>query len=496
MIMNATRSLVLPDNIFQTIFEKSPGSLLVKADLPDFTIMAASDAFLSISSIIREDVVGRSFFDVFPTENDPNKTVNTFNIFCEVVKKRKVVEVPDFRFDVYDSFTNKSETHYWSCSNTPIFGADNNVAYILKTVVDITGEIRAKKAAIESGNRLRLVTEAAALATWELELKDQSFTYSPRLVEIFGHSLGTSITLEQIRSQINAEDMKNIIAKAYREALATGNYLYVVRVLWPDGSLHWIKTQGVVIWGEEKTALRMMGTILDITESKSDEIRKNDFIAMASHELKTPLTSIKAYLQMVAKRLNEINDSFVTNAVSKSLYQVNKMADLIHGFLDLSKLESGKLQLNPQSFDINELIDEVIAETDLTSPGTLINFDRNEIILATADREKIEQVIRNFISNAIKYSDKGSEIAIHCKKTAEDVQVSVTDKGIGIKPKDQERLFQRFYRVESEKMKNIAGFGIGLYLSSEIIQRHRGKIGVQSDENKGATFYFSLPLTT
>jgi len=258
--------------------------------------------------------------------------------------------------------------------------------------------------------------------------------------------------------------------------------------------MHWIKTQGIVIYDDKRRPARMLGTVMDITESKRDEIRKNDFIAMASHELKTPLTSLKAYIQMLSKKLAAFDDDFVRNALEKANYQVNKMTDLIHGFLDLSKLESGKLQLKKELFDMNKLIEDTIEETNLTMPGNNIKFHPGESIAVNADRDKICQVISNFLSNAIKYSNKGSEIIVGSKKSNDNVVVSVKDEGIGIKAKDQEKLFQRFYRVESDKMKNISGFGIGLYLSSEIIQRHKGKIGTESDEGKGATFYFSLPL--
>jgi two-component system CheB/CheR fusion protein len=267
-----------------------------------------------------------------------------------------------------------------------------------------------------------------------------------------------------------------------------------VRIYWPDGSLHWIKVQGIVVSNEKKVPIIMLGTILDITESKSDEIRKNDFIAMASHELKTPLTSLKAYIQLLSKKLDQSNDSFTSNALSKANYQVNKMTDLIHGFLDLSRLEPGKLKLKAQFFEINKLIKDIVAETVATNPTHLIEFEPKEVITVAADREKIGQVVSNFLSNAAKYSERGSKIIITSKKIDGNVEVKVTDEGIGIKARHQEKLFQRFYRVENEKMKNVSGFGIGLYLSNEIIQRHGGKIGVESIEDKGSTFYFSLPL--
>jgi len=484
----------LPKDIFQTIFEKSPGSLLVAADPPCFTIIAASDTYLAITSSERDAIVGKSFFESFPDDESFEDENSARKVFTRVIGTRQKIDVPNYRFDVLNPETKQREAHYWSCCNTPIFDDNNDVAYVLNTVVDISEEVRATEAAIENENRLRLAADAAALGTWELNLKDMNFIYSPRLVEIFGYPAEVAIALNDIREQVNADDMQNIVIKSYHEALINGKYLYEVRIYWPDGSLHWIKVQGIVVNNEKKAPIVMLGTVLDITESKSDEIRKNDFIAMASHELKTPLTSLKAYIQLLSKKLDHANDSFISTALSKANYQVNKMTDLIHGFLDLSRLEPGKLKLKVQFFEMNKLIRDIVAESVATNPTHVIEFQSQDMITVAADREKIGQVVSNFLSNAAKYSERGSKITITSRKIDGNIEVKVTDEGIGIKPKHQERLFQRFYRVENEKMKNVSGFGIGLYLSSEIIQRHSGKIGVESAEDKGSTFYFSLPL--
>jgi len=484
----------LPENIFQVIFEKSPGSLLVKADAPRFTIAAASDSYLKITHTTRKDITGRGFFEVFPNDAGFDEQTNARHIFKKVAETGKPIEVPAYRYDIFNSDLNQNEVKYWSCCNTPILAADGKVAYILNTVVDITEEVKAREAAIESEDRLRMATEAAQLATWDLNLQDQTFIYSPRLSEIFGHPADKVISLKDIREQVDKADMETVVLKAYNKALKTGSYLYEVRIYWPDGSLHWIKTQGVLLTDRNKQPLRMLGTILDTTETKRDEIRKNDFIAMASHELKTPLTSLKAYLQLLSKRLASSGDSFIINSLAKAGQQVNKMTDLIYGFIDLSKLEPGKLQLSLQDFELNELIADCVSDINQTNPGHVIDFKPKNKINVYADKDKIRQVAGNFLSNAIKYSNKGSRIAITIKKLKNAVKVSVTDEGIGIKPKDQEKLFQRFYRVENPRMKNISGFGIGLYLANEIIQLHKGKIGVESEEGKGSTFYFSLPL--
>jgi len=494
--MADTSTANLPEGLLQLLFEKSPGSLLVKADAPRFTIAAASDAYLRITSVKREDVVGKGFFEVFPdTEDDPDDETTARKAFTEVIATGEKVDVPVYRYDMTNPQTGKAEEHYWSCSNIPIPRSDGKVDYILNTVVDITGEVKAKEVAIESENRLLMAAEATGLAFWVLDINEIDFSFSPQMVTIFGHPPETEISLSFIRNQVHPDDMQHVVLKAYYEALKTGLYEYEVRIFWPDESLHWIRTKGMVQFNDKGQPERMLGTIVDITESKRDEIRKNDFIAMASHELKTPLTSLKAYIQLLEVKLTGVmTDPFVGNSLTKALNQVNKMTALIHSFLDLSNIEPGKLQLKKQVFGINKLVQDVISESRVIAGSHNLKFESKESVDVNADKEKIGQVISNFISNAIKYSPKGSTVTLAVETAGSNVQVSVTDEGIGIKPKDQEKIFQRFYRVDDDDMKHISGFGIGLYLSSEIIHRHRGKIDVKSTEGKGSTFSFSLPL--
>jgi two-component system, OmpR family, sensor histidine kinase VicK len=173
---------------------------------------------------------------------------------------------------------------------------------------------------------------------------------------------------------------------------------------------------------------------------------------------------------------------------------VNKMTSLIYGFLDLSKIEAGKLKLNLSRFDINTIIDEVIAESSPIAPAHTIMFNKGEPLTVKADAEKVSQVLVNFISNAVKYSPKHSTIKVAAVKQGTSVKVMVIDEGIGIDVKHQQHIFERFYRVDNPETKGFSGFGIGLYLSAEIIKLHKGFIGVESDGHKGSAFYFILPL--
>jgi two-component system CheB/CheR fusion protein len=485
---------VLPDEIFKIIFEKSPGSLLVKADAPHFTIMAANEAYLTITNATREIIIGKGFFQVFPDDDDdPSDESGARKTFTKVVQTGLKIDIPTYRYDTRDPETGDYKIRYWSCSNVPFNGPDGKVAYILNTIAEITGEVNAKEAAIESENRLRLAAEATGFATFDWDFKDEVRLCSPQLAELFGHPADSRLSsIDVFQKQVLPEDQQ-IITDAYQEAKKSGIYAYDVRVVWPDNSIHWLSIKGKLVIDERQKPIRMLGTVIDVTEIKRDEIRKNDFIAMASHELKTPLTSIKSYIQILSKKLASDNDAFINNVLSKANNQVNKMTDLIHGFLDLSKLESGKLQLKPELFDINKLIEDCISELLQSTYSHTVIFNNSGNLNVTGDREKLGQVIGNFLSNAVKYSAKETKIIVKCTINDGYVVVSVTDEGVGIKLKDQKKVFYRFYRVDNEKIKNVSGFGIGLYLSTEIIQCHKGKVWVESTEGVGSTFYFSIP---
>lgn len=234
----------------------------------------------------------------------------------------------------------------------------------------------------------------------------------------------------------------------------------------------------------------------DITEKKLDETRKSDFIGMVSHELKTPLTSLSAIIQVTNAKLKSGGDSFLMNAMEKANQQVRRMTAMINGFLNISRLESGKMHIEKQRFDIGVLIADIIDEASLTARTDLIRFERCPTITVNADRDKIGSVISNLISNAIKYSPAAASVEIACDTRDGQVIVSVKDEGMGIKPEDLRKIFDRYYRVEGDQTRHIAGFGIGLYLSSEIIARHGGKVWAESEPGAGSTFYFSLPQGT
>jgi two-component system sensor histidine kinase VicK len=170
------------------------------------------------------------------------------------------------------------------------------------------------------------------------------------------------------------------------------------------------------------------------------------------------------------------------------------MNALINGFLNVSRLESGKLEIWRKSFDLIILINELLEEVRLAFNSHDFSFEHQAPVHIFADRDKIGSVISNLLSNAVKYSPGKESVKMFCSIQSNEVMVSIQDDGIGIHPKDLKRIFDRYYRSSSDNTRNISGFGVGLYLSAEIIHLHRGRIWVESEKGKGSTFRFTLPL--
>jgi len=362
-------------------------------------------------------------------------------------------------------------------------------------VMDITQQYLANQNLTRAEESLRMAIAAADSGTYSINTKTFDFFASPRLKELFGFNRDEEMTYEACIAQIR-EDYRPLVQQMVANSASNGDKFemeYPV-IGFHDGKQRWLRGIGTLQRDSNGSDAFFTGIINDITEQKADEQRKNDFIGMVSHELKTPLTSLTAIVQVANGKLKNSEDSFLAGAMEKANLQVKRMSKMINGFLNVSRLESAKLLIDKKEFNMRQLIEDVVKETALTVSThtiTLLPFDN---INVNADADKIESVVTNLISNAVKYSPKGTTVEINCKLEADKVQVSVKDEGIGLAPEDKAKVFDRYFRVESSTTRHISGFGIGLYLSAEIIQRHNGKIWVDSESGKGATFYFSLPM--
>ncbi|MBV9711631.1 MAG: PAS domain S-box protein [Ktedonobacteraceae bacterium] len=237
-----------------------------------------------------------------------------------------------------------------------------------------------------------------------------------------------------------------------------------------------------------------IGFVLDISERKELEKRKDEFISMASHELKTPVTSLKGFLSLLQRRLVAQGDEKALHYLTRMDNQINKLIKLINDLLDLSKMQTGQLIYREERFEVDDLVQEIVENVQETTQTHHLQLEGQAHAVVFGDRDRIGQVLINLLNNAIKYSHQADKVLVHIAKEQDEVHISVQDFGIGIAEEHQHRIFERFYQVADSEEQTYPGLGIGLYISCEIVKRHGGKMWVESKKGLGSTFHFTLPL--
>jgi PAS domain S-box-containing protein len=346
----------------------------------------------------------------------------------------------------------------------------------------------------ESEHLLKLAIESGGLGIWIANLKTGKLYLSERAREIQGIIPSLELTLEESFSLIDPIDRENVADSINAAVENNGSFITEYKINQPEsGSTRWLRASGIVQNDDKNTPVSILGTILDITEDRLNDQRKNDFISMVSHELKTPLTSIKGYVQILESRASKNDDRIAKTFLSKTNKHVAKMTTLINDFLNVSRLESAEIHIERTKFNLAALLAEVREDSLASINSHRITFAPIDEAFVLADWDKIEQVLNNLINNAVKYAQAGTKIKVACVTKGDSVTVSVSDEGVGISPENLPKLFERYYRIEGATP-GISGFGIGLYLSYEIIKRHNGHIWAESKLGLGSTFNFRLPL--
>ena len=281
----------------------------------------------------------------------------------------------------------------------------------------------------------------------------------------------------------------NLITRGY----SSGGLDYISKPV--DMNILLLKVKTFYRIYEQSRALNEMQTKLleEIEFRKEAERKKDEFISIASHELKTPMTSIKGYIQLLERSLDKEDLETTRVRLHKVQNQVEKLNLLVADLLDISKIESGKLKFNKKYFSFDKILDHIVEIMEQANPQ--VKFIKKGQITTEifGDEMRIEQVIINFITNAIKYSPDSDEVHITSELRGDEIYFSVRDFGIGMAKEHQQQIFDKFYRVE-ETSERFQGLGIGLYICQEIIERHEGKIGVNSEPDEGSEFYFTIPL--
>ena len=383
---------------------------------------------------------------------------------------------------------------HWIKVEGKLYYDKNNIPVrILGTILDITNQKTAEVELVKINQRLEIALEVGQLGSYEMNLATGKFEVSDQFRINYGLSKNSQVTLDTISNLIvpaHRERVTNALAEAIKNKSV---YNIEYQIQWPDKTLHWIKSSAKALYDENLKAIIFIGITVDITEHKQLQQQKDDFLGIASHELKTPVTTIKAYSQLLETILLEKGDIKEATMVTKMGSQVNRLTTLIGDLLDVTKINSGQLQLDNIIINFNELVKDILEDIKNTTPK--INIEQNLLAVGNvyADKERIVQVITNLVTNAIKYSPNSNKIIIHTYLKDNEIVFCVEDFGVGISKENLVKVFEQFYRVRGNMQHTFSGLGLGLYISAEIIKRIGGRIWVESIEGKGTSFSFALP---
>lgn len=311
--------------------------------------------------------------------------------------------------------------------------------------------------------------------------------------KLFGYTekdiIGENASIIFRQEDINHTELQKQLKKATKKGKVSIERYHVRK----DSSLFWASGLIFSLGDEDNIARGFTFIIRDLTDIMELGKRKDSFISTASHELRTPITSMKLYAQIIEQEIKKTGSGIQLESVVELNNQLNKFITLMDYLLDVAKIQKEKLELEKNFFDMDELIEEVMATIQIVSSKHLITRQGGITEKVYGDRSRIGQILANLIGNAIKYSPTSDKVIVTSGVEKNDVVVAIKDFGYGILKSEQSGIFSRFYRAKSAVLYKIEGIGLGLYVAQQIAKAHGGKITLESDEGNGSTFYIKIP---
>jgi two-component system CheB/CheR fusion protein len=306
----------------------------------------------------------------------------------------------------------------------------------------------------------------------------------------------TGLSLEESksggRSAVHPDDLPDLL-KEWNRCLHSGEpFKFEMRMRSAKGIYSSFISNALPLKNSDEKIIAWFGVCTNIEDQKSDMEKKDEFISIASHELKTPVTSLKAYTEILMMDLEGSASTGAIKMLTKMDAQIEKLTRLIGDLLDVSKNNTGQLKFYYEKFDFNEMVRDVANVMQLSARAHKIELSLADTKIINGDRNRLGQVVINLISNAVKYSPHSDKIIVSSVNNEDTITLSVQDFGIGIPLSEHSKLFSRFFRANES---TYPGLGLGLYICNEIIKRHSGKMDFESEDGKGSTFYFSIPFT-
>lgn len=478
---------------YNEMIHSSP-SLIAILEGKDLIISTANDAILK-SWGKDKDAIGKSLMEALPEL----KGQGFDKILLGVLKTGEAYHAHEMPATVVRN--GKQELIYYNFvyqAQRDLYGDIEGVAII---ATEVTEEAELHKKIRENEARFHQMTDLVPDMIFNANVDGEVFYFNKVWTDFSGWST-KKIKKEGWGKLMHPEELQ-AVERNWQQAIKTGdNFEMELRILDKNGDFKWHISRAIPVKDGSEKIIMWLGANTEIQKIKEEEKIKEDFLKMASHELKTPVTSIKGYTQLLLSMLkNGGQQKFDTiplvPALERIENQVSRLTRLISEILDLSRMDESKLELQRETFSMNELVESSVQDLKYTNDEYKIKITHDDTFSVYGDKDRINQVLINFITNAIKYSPNDKNIIVRLyKEDGGNAAVSVKDKGIGIDKKDHEHLFERFYRVTRKDETTFTGFGIGLYLAKEIVDRHQGQVAVKSIKGKGSEFIFTLPIVS
>ena len=540
--------------MFEAIFNQARSPIVVlKADKPIYTIVAFNEYYKRTTRTPTNNLIGKGAFEVYNPEHigDDRQFKVLVNSLNQSLESKQQVKLPVLYFERLKPDGKLEERTWWQIQINPIFDANGNVEYFMCVTLNVTAEelaqqeleearnreqllleevrtineeltatneelissmeelssskdslyllnseleerIKSRTAALaESENRYRAILNALPQIAWTNTLRGDVDFYNQRWYDY------TGLDFEQTkdwgwRQIIHPDDLEYNLERYTSILKSNTGGEFEIREKGHDGTYKWhlIRIEPVV--NRKGKVQSWIGTATDIDHLKKLQYQKDDFINIASHELKTPITSLRASLQILTRLKSDPAAKMFGLMLEQANKSMGKINAIVEGLLNVSRFDRGQIQLNKKYCVISEIINDYCSGFAESSEYK-IQIQGDLTVQAFVDPLRIDQIVINLINNATKYASNSKEIIINIEGVDNFVKVSFIDKGPGITAEKLKHIFDRYYRADV--MGNqVSGLGLGLYICAEIVKLHGGQIGVESELGKGSTFWFKVPI--
>jgi PAS domain S-box-containing protein len=384
--------------------------------------------------------------------------------------------------------------HYFDFTYEPLKNDEGETESIIVIANEVTERIKRNEHLEALNYQLEIALKAGELGSYNRDIRTGKMDCSETCKLNFGLTKNDRFDYDVLMQSIVPEHREMVYQKVQDAIQNKTTYHAEYLIRWPDGSLHWINASGLPKYDAEGNATHLIGVVADITKRKNYESQKDDFLGIASHELKTPVTGLKGTIQLLERFKDKTGSDIISRLIDQSAVNIKKIVTLVDDLLNMHRISEGQLHLEKTTFKASKILTSS-CHNIISQGNHQVNITGDLDADIFADEQRLEQVLVNFVNNAVKYAPESREINITVEQLQDRIKITVKDQGEGINPAVQPFIFDRYYRANHEG-KSYSGLGLGLYISAEIIKKHAGQIGVDSTVGLGSSFWFSIPLPT